>query len=52
MGKVYRHYTKEFKEEACRLVNEDKLPVSLVAEKQLIISINPTAFILNERGCR
>ena len=33
MGRVYKNYTKEMKEQACRLVVESKMPVRIVAER-------------------
>ncbi len=33
MGRVYRSYTKELKQEACKMVLEQKIPVSIVAER-------------------
>lgn len=33
MGRVYKNYTKELKEQACRMVLESKMPVRIVAER-------------------
>ena len=33
MGRVYKNYTKELKEQACKLVVEKNMPVRIVAEK-------------------
>lgn len=33
MGRVYKNYTKELKEQACRMVLETKMPVKMVAER-------------------
>ena len=33
MGRVYKNYTKELKEQACKLVVEKNIPVRIVAEK-------------------
>lgn len=33
MGRVYKNYTKEMKEQACRVVVESKMPVRIVAER-------------------
>ncbi|UTC65976.1 MULTISPECIES: transposase [unclassified Treponema] len=33
MGRVYKNYTKEMKEQACRMVLETKMPVKMVAER-------------------
>ncbi|UTC66998.1 MULTISPECIES: transposase [unclassified Treponema] len=33
MGRVYKNYTKEMKEQACRMVLESKMPVKIVAER-------------------
>lgn len=33
MGRVYKNYTKDLKEQACKLVVEKNIPVRIVAEK-------------------
>lgn len=33
MGRVYINYTKEMKEQACRMGLESKMPVRIVAER-------------------
>lgn len=33
MGRVYKNYTKEMKEQACRMVLESKMPVRIVGER-------------------
>lgn len=33
MGRVYKNYTKELKEQASRMVLESKMPVRIVAER-------------------
>ncbi len=33
MGSAYRNYTKELKEEICRLVTKDNIPVKTVGDK-------------------
>ena len=33
MGRVYKNYTKELKEQACKLVVKKNIPVRIVAEK-------------------